>query len=491
MDDSKFDLCLTLFDNYDKITINTIRQTLCEKCPYFQKLLSGNFIESGQNKVEIFVPNVFIVEKIIKSFTETEGEVSSDWNWDYYLEKCFCLDFLMLSCSKYLDKIMKLTIPEDQYHTLGRVFDIIMCDLLNFGDKSKIISSNYLITKYLAKNLPKDFDTNLFSTNIKQNIDNFLFNNFLTVADNNIYIENYITNHSMFITKFVEGKYFYLPDTNNLILVNNTITFIDILTGKITFTVSDGWNYEPIKTHVYKEYIINMSSDNKYLVCADNNIIKLFNIEKKKIEKIWNMYINKEDSDKKNYNNFIEKILFTPDNKIIIIKGFIGEIGYGVQKYDLLGNLIWSNSNYDDYWSCIDIICQEDKIIFLKAGSDLTCLEIMDTNTGKFLFIENEYDEVDYINDYDEVDYICDVGNNCIAFNNENKIYIYDLEIKKVVKILGDHDYIKNLFYNKKNNHLISYCGEYIKIWNIDVGLLDKIPMTKEIMIPLFNYKIN
>uniref|UniRef100_A0A6G6AAC0 BTB/POZ domain-containing protein n=1 Tax=Borely moumouvirus TaxID=2712067 RepID=A0A6G6AAC0_9VIRU len=491
MDDSKFDLCLTLFDNNDKITLNVVRQTLCEKCPYFQKLLSGNFIESGQNKVEIFVPNVFIVEEIIKSFTETEGEVSSDW--EYYFEKCFCLDFLMLSCSKYLDKIINLMIPENQYGTLGKVFDIILSDLLNSGDKLKIISLNYLIIKYLVKNLPKDFDTNLFSTNIKQNIDNFLFNNFLTVADNNIYIENYITNHNMFITKFAEGKYFFLPDTNNLILVNNTITFIDILTGKITFTVSDEWNYEPIKTHVYKEYIINMSSDYKYLVCGDNNIIKLFNIEEKKIEKIWNMYVNKdndeddneEDHSEEEYNDddyFIDKILFTSDNKNIIIKGFIDEIGNGVQKYDLLGNLIWSNSNFGDYWNYIDIICQEDKIIFLGVEPLYTWFDIIDINTGKILFTEHKYDEVDYI---------CDVGKNCIAFNNENKIYIYDLEIKKEVKFLGEHNNMKNLFYNNKNNHLISYCGKYIKIWNIDVGLLDQIPMTKEIMMPLFNYKIN
>ncbi|QGR53630.1 hypothetical protein [Moumouvirus maliensis] len=494
MDDSKFDLCLTLFDNYDEITLNTVRKTLCEKCPYFQKLLSGNFTESNQDKVKIFVPNVFMAEEIIKSFFQTEDEITPILGWEYCFEKCFSLDFLMLSCSKYLDKIINLTIPENQYNILVKVLDIILNDLFNSGDKSKIVSSSYSITKYLTKNLPTDFDQNLFPMNIKKNINNSFYNNFLTVKDNNIYIENYTTNYSTLITKFIKGKYFYASNINKLIVVNDTITFIDISSGKITFTLTDLWDCFTHKTYDDGEkYVTNISPNNKYIVCASGkNIIKLFNIEENKIEKIWYINVNI-----KNYNNEsdddsdddydyeacrIVKILFTPDNKHIIMEVHICEYINVIQKYDLGGNLIWSTTNSGDCWHHMDIICQEDKIIFSGLGSHYTWLQITDINTNKILFTKNKYGEIDYI---------CGVGNNCIALNNEKEIYIYDLEKREEVKFLGEHDSMKNLFYNKINNHLISQCDKYIKVWDLEFGFLDQIPIDKKIISPLFNYQIN
>ncbi|AGF85695.1 hypothetical protein QJ854_gp087 [Moumouvirus goulette] len=489
MDDSKFDLCLTLFDNYDKITLNTIRQVLCEKCPYFQKLLSGNFTESNQNNVKIFVPNVFMVEEIIKSFFQTEDEIMPDLSWEYYFEKCFCLDFLMLSTSKYLNKIINLTIPENQYNILVRIFDIILSDLFNSGDKSKIALFNYSIIKYLINNLPVNFDKNLFPMNIRQNIDNSLYNNFLMVKDDNIYIENYTTNYNIIITKFVEGKYFFVPNKDKLIVVNDTITFIDIPSEKIIFTQTD-----PLDCMINKKYVINISPNHKYLVYgSDKNTIKILNIEENKIEENWCMNVdiinndndNEDDDDNDDDDNDIfgfTKILFTPDNKHIIVEGYAGQCQNVVQKYDLAGNLIWSTSSFGDSWNYFDIICQENKIIFSGIGPYYTWLEIGDIDTGKILFVENKYHETDYV---------CDIRDNYIALNDADKIYIYDLEKREEVKFLGEHENIRNLFYNKINNHLISQCDKYIKVWDLEFGFLDQIPIDKKIILPLFNYQKN
>ncbi|AZL89618.1 BTB/POZ domain-containing protein [Megavirus baoshan] len=480
MDNIESDVCLILQDDNNQSIINSNRQILSKSCPYFEKLLSGNFLESYENKITIFVPNVEIVNDIIASFYGLNINSTNYSEWEYYLETCLCRDFLMLDSSVYLEKILNTIIPDQKFDSLLNVLDIIKRDLLNLEDKLAIKIKNNEIVKYLAKNMPKNFDRNLIPKSICNDIDLSSFNNLLFAEDNNLIIQNYTTGSNLILPfKYNNGIIFFVSNTNRLLLNNNTITFINILTGKYKSYLKNEWNCSVSNTYYGKKYTLDISSNQKYLVCGSNDHnIKLFDIEKKNLIKTWYPHLNNKIFKK----STITDILFTPDNQYIIVSGYKNTCEMYLNKYDLEGNLIWSKKEIGDWWHYIDIICLNDKIVLLGSGAHYAWLNVINLETGNDIYCEDKYDYAENI---------CYLENNCIAIVNDNTIHIYDVDKQQEITMLGEHNDLNKIFYNKKSNHLVSCCENKIKIWDPALGLIDEMTIDNQIILPLFNFEKN
>ncbi|AVG46695.1 BTB POZ domain-containing [Acanthamoeba polyphaga mimivirus] len=479
MDNIESDICLILQDDNNQLILNVNRQILSKSCSYFEKLLMGDFSESLENKITIFVPNVAIVNDIIASFYGLTVNSTNYFDWEYYLETCLCRDFLMLDSSVYLEKILNAIIPDQHFDLLLNVLDIIKRDLLNLEDKLAIKIKNNEIIKYLAKKLPKDFDKNLIPKNICDDINSSLYNNLLLADENGLIIQNYTTGNNVKLPFSYnnDGRIFFVPSTNQLILNNDTITFVNILTGKKKFYLKNAWNCRMDDTYYGKKYTLDISSNHKYMVCGSNDRnIKLFDIEEKKIIKTWCPHFNNKILIRSNITN----TLFTPDNQYIIVSGYKNTCEMYLNKYDLEGNLIWSKKEIGDWWHYIDIICLNDKIVFLGSGPHSTWIDIISSETGNDIYCENKYDYAENI---------CRLENNCIAVADDNTIYVYDIDKQQEITILGEHNNLINLFYNKKSNHLVSSCKNKIKIWDPELGLIDEITIDNQIISPLFDFK--
>ncbi|AUV58913.1 BTB POZ domain-containing protein [Bandra megavirus] len=481
MDNIELDICLTLCDDNNQLMLNSNREILSKSCPYFEKLLSGNFSESLENKITIFVPNAAIVNDIIASFYGLNINSTNHLDWEYYLQTCLCRDFLMLDSGIYLEKILNTIIPDQQFDSLLNVLDIIKRDLLNLEDKLAIKIKNNEIVKYLVKNLPKNFDRNLIPKSIQNDIDLASYNNLLLASDNDVTMKNYTTGKSIILPFSYNnnGHIIFVPSTNQLILNNETITFINILTGKKKFYLKNAWNCRMDDTYYGKKYTLDISSNQKYLVCGSNDRnIKLFDVEEKKIIKTWCPHFNNKILIRSNITN----TLFTPDNQCIIVSGYKNTCEMYLNKYDLEGNLIWSKKEIGDWWHYIDIICLNDKIVLLGLGPHYAWLEVISLETGNNIYCENKYQESDHI---------CHLKNNCIAIVDDNTIYVYDIDKQQEIAILGEHNDLINLFYNKKNNHLISSCKNKMKIWDPELGLIDEMIIDNQIILPLFDFNKN
>lgn len=479
MDNIESDICLTLCDDNNQLVLNSNREILSKSCPYFEKLLSGNFSESLENKIIIFVPNVAIVNDIIASFYGLDINSTNYSDWEYYLQTCLCRDFLMLDCSIYLEKILNTIIPDQQFDSLLNVLDIIKRDLLNLEDKLEIKIKNNEIIKHVTKNMPKNFDENLIPKSIYNDIDLSLSNNLLLAADNNIIMQNYTTGNSTILPFNYDnnGQIYFIPNTNQLVLNNETITFVNILNGEQILYLKNAWNCHMDNTYYGKKYILNISSNHKYLVCGSNDrTIKLFDTEEKKLIKTWYPHLKKKILKKSNITN----ILFTPDNQYIIVTGYKNTCEGYLNKYDLEGNLIWSKKERGDWWHYIDIICLNDKIVFLGSGPHSTWLNVISLETGNDIYCENKYDYAENI---------CYLKNNCIAIADDNTIYVYDIDKQQEIAILGEHKELTNLFYNNKSNHLVSSCKNKMKIWDPELGLIDEIMIDNQIISPIFDLK--
>nr|WBF70301.1 membrane protein [Megavirus caiporensis] len=479
MDNIESDICLTLQDNDNQLVLNVNRQILSKSCPYFEKLLIGDFSESLENKITIFVPNVAIVNDIIASFYGLTVNSTNYSDWEYNLETCLCRDFLMLESSVYLEKFLNTIVPDQHFDLLLNVFDIIKRDVLNLEDKLAIKIKNNEIVKYLAKNLPKDFDKNLIPKNIYNDIDLSLYNNILLTDENGLIIQNYTTGNNVKLPFSYnnDGCIFFVPSTNQLILNNDTITFVNILTGKKKLYLKNSWNCRMDNTYYGKKYALDISANHKYMVCGSNDRnIKLFDIEEKKIIKTWCPHFNNKILKRSNITN----TLFTPDNQYIIISGYKNTCEMYLNKYDLEGKLIWSKKEIGDWWHYIDIICLNDKIVFLGSGPHYSWLNVINLETGNDIYCENKYDYAENI---------CRLENNCIAITDDNTIYVYDIDKQQEIATLGEHNDLINLFYNNKSNHLISSCKNKMKIWDPELGLIDEITIDNQIISALFDLK--
>nr|URM61881.1 BTB domain containing protein [Mimivirus sp.] len=233
MDNIELDICLSLCDNDNQLVLNSNRKILSESCPYFEKLLSGNFSESLENKITVFVSDVAIVNDIIASFYGLNTNSTNYPDWEYYLQTCLCRDFLMLDCSIYLEKILSTNFPDQYFDSLLNVLDIIKRDLLNLEDKLTIKIKNNEIIKHVIKNMPKNFDTSLIPKSICDDINLSSYNNLLLAGDNNLIIQNYTTNNSTILPfNYDNERVYFIPSTNQLILSNDTITFVNISNGE-------------------------------------------------------------------------------------------------------------------------------------------------------------------------------------------------------------------------------------------------------------------
>ncbi|AFX93087.1 putative BTB/POZ domain-containing protein [Megavirus courdo11] len=481
MDNIESDICLTLCDDNNQLVLNSNREILSKSCPYFEKLLSGNFSESLENKIIIFVPNVAIVNDIIASFYGLDINSTNYSDWEYYLQTCLCRDFLMLDCSIYLEKILNTIIPDQQFDSLLNVLDIIKRDLLNLEDKLEIKIKNNEIIKHVTKNMPKNFDENLIPKSIYNDIDLSLSNNLLLAADNNIIMQNYTTGNSTILPFNYDnnGQIYFIPNTNQLVLNNETITFVNILNGEQILYLKNAWNCCVNNTYHGRKYVLDISDNCKYLVCGSNDYtIKLFDIEEKKIIRTWYPHLKNKILKKSSINH----ILFTPDNQYIIVSGYKNVGGAYFNKYDLNGNLIWSKKETGNYWHYVDIICLNDKIVLLGLGPHYAWLEVISLETGNNIYCENKYQESDHI---------CHLKNNCIAIADDNTIYVYDIDKQQEIAILGEHKELTNLFYNNKSNHLVSSCKNKIKIWDPELGLIDEIMIDNQIISPIFDFNKN
>ncbi|BCS82589.1 putative BTB/POZ domain-containing protein [Cotonvirus japonicus] len=512
MDNNESDICLTLLDNDDnQLVLILNRQILSKSCLYFEKLLTGNFSESLENKITIFVPNVVIVNDIITSFCglnttalqsyepclydleESQRDLQSHktcsydleesrrdhQNWEYYLETCLCRDFLMLDCSMYLESILNTTVPDQQFDLLLNVMDIIKRDLLNLEDKLAARIKINKMVKYLIKKTPKNFDVNSIPKNIYNDIHASSFNNILLFDNDDIIIQNYTTGNNITLNCKLNGQYIFVSKTNQLILNNETITFIDIVTGEQIFYLKNSWNCCVYNTYHGKKYALDISLNHKYLVCGSTDYtIKLFDIEEKKIINTWYPHYNGVILK----NSGITHILFTLDNKYIIVSGYKNSCETYLNKYDLEGNLIWSKQKLGDFWHYIDIICLNKKIVLLGLGPHNSWIEVINLETGNDIYCENKYNESDYI---------CHMENNCIGIASDDIIYIYDIDTQQEITILGVHNRLNNLFYNKKNNHLISCCKNKMKIWDPKFGLIEEIFIDHQIISLLSDYSLN
>ncbi|ANB51044.1 putative BTB/POZ domain-containing protein [Powai lake megavirus] len=480
MDNIELDICLTLCDDDNQLVLNSNRKILSESCSYFEKLLSGNFTESIENKITIFVPNVAIVNDIIASFYGSNTNSTNYPNWEYYLQICLCRDFLMLDCSIYLEKILNANIPDQYFDSLLNVLDIIKRDLLNLEDKLVIKIKNNEIVKYVSKNMPKNFDTSLIPKNINNDINLSSYNNLLLAGDNGLIMHNYTTDNSTTLPFNYDSEQInFIPNTNQLVLNNKTITFVNILTGDKTLYLENTWNCCVNNTYRGKKYVLDISDNNKYLVCGSaDHTIKLFDIEEKKLIRTWYPHLKNKTLKKAGINH----ILFTPDNQYIIVSGYKNTGTAFLNKYDLEGNLIWSKKETGDFWHYVDIICLNDKIVLLGLGSHYAWLEVINLETGTNIYHEDKYDYADYF---------CPLKNNCIAIENDDTIYVYDIDKQQEIAILGEHEDLNNLFYNKNSNHLVSSCKNKIKIWDPELGLIDEIMIDNQIISPLFDYKKN
>nr|URM61929.1 BTB domain containing protein [Mimivirus sp.] len=126
------DLVIDLDDGIDKIGFGTNRDIMSESCQYFEKLLSWD----KSNRINILVPNVYVMQNIIMSFHNDIRQTGEYPEWEYMLIAHQCYDYLGL---KY-EKFYQIIVPSDQFDKLLDYIDTI-------GYNKKLL--NYCFVIYL------------------------------------------------------------------------------------------------------------------------------------------------------------------------------------------------------------------------------------------------------------------------------------------------------------------------------------------------------
>ncbi|BCS83131.1 WD40 family protein [Cotonvirus japonicus] len=157
-------------DKNDEIKIDVHRLIVCANCLYFEKMLTGDFIEANKSIVKIDVPNTHIVYDIIMSFYGQNTNSKNYETWYHVLMKIKCMDYLGIKLNPFLPH--NFCVPSEGFELLIDSINIIgysdhnikilaqnlpiNCDLANFSNEiiTKICNS---AKKYCAVILDEDF----------------------------------------------------------------------------------------------------------------------------------------------------------------------------------------------------------------------------------------------------------------------------------------------------------------------------------------------
>ncbi|AVL94194.1 putative BTB_POZ domain-containing protein [Megavirus vitis] len=134
------DLVIDLEDGINKLGFGTNRNIMSESCQYFEKLLSWD----KSNRINILVPNVYVMRDIIMSFHNDIRQTGEYPEWEYTLIAHQCYDFLGL----YYEKFYQTIVPSNQF---DRLLDHI--DTIGYDNKT---------IKLLLRNMPLDYDISQF-----------------------------------------------------------------------------------------------------------------------------------------------------------------------------------------------------------------------------------------------------------------------------------------------------------------------------------------
>lgn len=122
--------------------MNVHKIILCAHCKYF-KILLTSFKDKNSNKIEIKVPNSYIVHDIIMSFYGQNTNSNNLPQWLFELEIARCRDFLGLPI-----QVPDVPVPAKGF---GLLMDVI--ELVGYNDDT---------IQKIYKNLPSDYDISKF-----------------------------------------------------------------------------------------------------------------------------------------------------------------------------------------------------------------------------------------------------------------------------------------------------------------------------------------
>ncbi|AZL89563.1 BTB/POZ domain-containing protein [Megavirus baoshan] len=422
------DLVIDLQDGVNKLGFGTNRNIMLRSCKYFEKLLSWD----KSNRINILVPNVYVMRDIIMSFHNDIRQADEYPEWEYVLIAHQCHDFIGL---KY-DKLYQIKIPINKFDKLLDYIDII-------GYDNKTI-------KLLLQNLPLDYDISQFPPELINEMYKLVTkckiitmnevgipmfynpkikesNNILNCSkgqvsghkknkiiygsikkciaftnNENIYIVSIETNKLLYKipNNFRDGYVIYMKFMNNdtqlCIIYSRTFRILDTITWTIV--------YDRFKIGQKKSIIKNghISNCNNYLVYVDiDNKIKIWDIINQKIIhtfkqkdvqaigfspnskflvcvsddiiSIWNI------GQKLGRKNFLESktssLCFTPDSKYLIITKHNQILVIEIKSLSIIRTFNYGG----DYIDSI-VYVNDNKLIFgSRDGIVISC----NTETGK------------------------------------------------------------------------------------------------------------
>ncbi|AKI80479.1 WD40 family protein [Acanthamoeba polyphaga mimivirus] len=144
------DLHLTISDSEDSIEMNVHRIILCAKSPYFNTLLTGEFMENNSKDLKIIVQDRIIARDIILNMYGRLLYNSDYPDWYYNLLIIQCKDFFGMTNNP--EFIYKLKVPPEAYDLLVQV----VC----------MFKINSELVHLLVDNLPSEYDLSKIPVNI-------------------------------------------------------------------------------------------------------------------------------------------------------------------------------------------------------------------------------------------------------------------------------------------------------------------------------------
>lgn len=426
------DLTLVLKDDTNEINVTTNRNALCKLCTYFEKLLT-KFAEKDSNKIIVNVPNCYVSYDIITSTKSNLGQ------WKYVLELIKCYDFFGLDFDQSI--LFNLEIPPEGFEELLHVIE-----LMDFNDD---------IVKFIAKNIPADYDLSELSIDLLNEI---------VRAETTYKIISASSDKSIKIWNGESGDLIHTIDDNikiQSITCNNKFIIVgdrhhinirDVQTGIIINSL-DYPNYFLANKNIC------ITPDNKLILCTCKNDIEI---------------LDKNFSIVNRFSRHTETILsvcISNDGTILVS----GSIDKTIKIWDVkTGSLIRTLKGHKQTIQCVCISPDNNQI---ASGSRDNYVKIWDFHTGRTIYTLYEPGPEYTLHGsgpkkFGWVNTVCYSSDNNKIASGSDCVKIWDAKTGSLINILDQHTKsVWSLCFSCDNSKIISGSLDHtIKIWDVYTG---------------------
>ncbi|AVG46613.1 BTB POZ domain-containing [Acanthamoeba polyphaga mimivirus] len=431
------DLIIDLDDGINKLGFGTNRNIMSESCQYFEKLLSWD----KSNRINILVPNVYVMRDIIMSFHNDIRQTGEYPEWKYTLIAHQCYDFLGLE----YDKLYQIKIPTNKFDKLLNYIDTI-------GYNNKTI-------KLLLCNLPLNYDISPFPPELIDEMYKLVTKHkIITINevgipmfyDPKIKNSNNIFNCSKGpVSGYKKNKIIYGSKKNYIVFTNNENVCI--------WSIEDNKILHKIPNNFYDGYVIYMKFINN-----DTQLCIIYSKTFKILDAItWTIVY---DHYKNGYSNYWIKKghISNCDKFLIYTKSEI--IGFNkIVIWDIINQKIIHTFQQEDVQA---IGFSPNSKILVSISDDVISIYNIEDKIKTKIFLESKTSSLCFTPD-----------SKNLIITKHNKILIINIQSQSIIKKINCRgNYIDNIIYSLGNelvfgsrDGLVSSCNietsEIIMMW--------------------------